>query len=239
MTEAEWLTELDPEKLYLALRNEKNTFRNGKGWVSVRRFPVSDRKFRLYCCACCERVLDLIPQHEVRALLAVAERWAEGDATEEEVREAMEVARRIRAEITLVQQSYLDMAAAQLSALAVTGIFLTEGLGVAFAASVAKKGWGWRQVRDLVDLLHDVVGNPFRPVAFARPRLVPLVVSLAQAAYDERVPPKCQLDPIRLSILADALEDAGCTDNAILGHLRSPRPHVRGCWAVDLCLGLS
>ena len=43
----------------------------------------------------------------------------------------------------------------------------------------------------------------------------------------------------RLPLLADALEDAGCTDADLLGHLRSPGPHVRGCWAVDLVLGKS
>ena len=36
---------------------------------------------------------------------------------------------------------------------------------------------------------------------------------------------------------ADALEEAGCSDEAILGHLRSAGSHVRGCWAVDLVLG--
>jgi hypothetical protein len=41
----------------------------------------------------------------------------------------------------------------------------------------------------------------------------------------------------RLPILADALEDAGCTERAILDHLRGPGPHVRGCWALDLVLG--
>jgi hypothetical protein len=35
-------------------------------------------------------------------------------------------------------------------------------------------------------------------------------------------------------ILADALEDAGCTDEAILAHCRGPGPHVQGCWLVDL-----
>jgi hypothetical protein len=25
----------------------------------------------------------------------------------------------------------------------------------------------------------------------------------------------------------------------MLGHLRGPGPHVRGCWVVDLCLGKS
>src|SRR5262249_8200240 len=43
----------------------------------------------------------------------------------------------------------------------------------------------------------------------------------------------------RLAILADALEEAGCTDADVLGHLRGPGPHVRGCWTVDLCLGKS
>jgi hypothetical protein len=54
---------------------------------------------------------------------------------------------------------------------------------------------------------------------------------------DERVLPAGHLDNDRLAILADALEDAGCTDQAILGHLRGPGHHVRGCWAVDALLG--
>jgi hypothetical protein len=44
-------------------------------------------------------------------------------------------------------------------------------------------------------------------------------------------------DPQRLAVLADALEEAGCNDAEILTHLRSPGPHVRGCWALDLILG--
>jgi hypothetical protein len=53
---------------------------------------------------------------------------------------------------------------------------------------------------------------------------------LARAIYDERA-----FD--RLPILADALEEAGCTDADILSHCRGPGPHVRGCWVVDLILG--
>ncbi len=37
-----------------------------------------------------------------------------------------------------------------------------------------------------------------------------------------------------LPILADALEDAGCAEAALLDHLRSPGPHGRGCWVLDL-----
>jgi hypothetical protein len=40
-----------------------------------------------------------------------------------------------------------------------------------------------------------------------------------------------------LPILADALQEAGCTNSDILQHCHSPRPHVRGCWVVDLLLG--
>jgi hypothetical protein len=37
--------------------------------------------------------------------------------------------------------------------------------------------------------------------------------------------------------LTDALEEAGCTTQELLDHLRSPGPHVRGCFALDLVLG--
>ena len=41
-----------------------------------------------------------------------------------------------------------------------------------------------------------------------------------------------------MPILADALQDAGCEDAAILDHCRDANGvHVRGCWVVDLVLG--
>ena len=65
------------------------------------------------------------------------------------------------------------------------------------------------------------------------------MVRLAQAAYDQRHMPGGTLDDGRLAVLADALEEAGCTDAGVLNHLRGPGPHVRGCWVIDLCLGKS
>jgi hypothetical protein len=88
-------------------------------------------------------------------------------------------------------------------------------------------------------LARDIFGNPFHPAAVAPAWLTPTVVSLAQAAYEERTPPRGELDPQRLAVLSDSLEEAGCGDTSILDHLRGSGPHVRGCWAVDLCLGLS
>jgi hypothetical protein len=77
--------------------------------------------------------------------------------------------------------------------------------------------------------------EPFRPVALDPAWLKPNVASLAQAD-EERLLPSGALDVARLAVLADALEEAGCADDAILSHLRSPDPHVRGCWALDLIL---
>jgi hypothetical protein len=40
-----------------------------------------------------------------------------------------------------------------------------------------------------------------------------------------------------LPVLADALEEAGCDDRALLDHCRSGGEHVRGCWVIDWLLG--
>jgi hypothetical protein len=89
-------------------------------------------------------------------------------------------------------------------------------------------------------LLRDVVGNPFRRVALQPAWLAAndgAALGMARAIYAERALPGGTLDESRLGILADALEDAGCGDADVLGHLRAPGPHTRGCWVVDLLLG--
>jgi hypothetical protein len=81
--------------------------------------------------------------------------------------------------------------------------------------------------------LREIFGNPFRPVAVEPSWLRwqdGTVVRIARAIYDERA-----FD--RLPILADALEEAGCTNTDILSHCRQSGGHVRGCWVVDLLLG--
>jgi hypothetical protein len=56
-----------------------------------------------------------------------------------------------------------------------------------------------------------------------------LILSLARQIYDER----CWDE---MPVLADALEDAGCTDQAILSHCRNAGQHTRGCWLLDALL---
>jgi hypothetical protein len=82
-------------------------------------------------------------------------------------------------------------------------------------------------------------GNPFRPATRSPACLTPQVVALVHASYEHRDLPSGTLDPARLAVLADALEEAGCDNPDILKHLRGPGPHVRGCWVLDLLLGKS
>ena len=93
------------------------------------------------------------------------------------------------------------------------------------------------QVFRMISLLREILGNPFRTVTVDPAWLTPTVRSLAEAAYDERRLPSGELDLARLAVLSDALEEGGCTSGNILSHLRSPDPHVRGCWALDLVMG--
>jgi hypothetical protein len=90
-------------------------------------------------------------------------------------------------------------------------------------------------------LLHDIFGPlPFRPVVRDLALLTwhdGTIPKLAQAIYDDRALPSGHLDHHRLAVLADALEDAGCSDQDMLAHCRGPGPHVRGCWVIDLLLG--
>lgn len=89
---------------------------------------------------------------------------------------------------------------------------------------------GHRQ--DLGNLIKDIFGNPFHPVAFSPHWFTSSVVDLADAIYNERT-----FD--RMPYLGDALMDAGCDSDEMIQHCRGSGPHVRGCWVVDLILGKS
>jgi hypothetical protein len=72
----------------------------------------------------------------------------------------------------------------------------------------------------------EIFGNPFRQQSNDLAWLAlngGTVLRLAEAIYSDRAFE-------RLPVLADALEDAGCTNAELLGHLRGPGPHCRGCW---------
>lgn len=96
---------------------------------------------------------------------------------------------------------------------------------------------GYSQLREGVhaeiarqaDMLRDVLGNPFRPVAANPAWLTPTARSMAEAVYEQHA-----FD--RTPVLADNLEETGCDDAAMLAHCRMAGAHVRGCWVLDLVL---
>jgi hypothetical protein len=196
--------------------------------LQLLRDKASARKLRLFAVACCRRVSQLAGLPEI----AVAERAADGRATEDELAEARAESAR-GYEQSMGQFSYVPPPAyvfAFGAALAAASSSTTEAAeGAAQAATFA----GDSEPPAQAALVRDIFGNPFRPAPAAAPGWLhwneDTVAKLAQAIYEERA-------FYRLPVLADALEEAGCTDPTIIAHCRQPGEHVRGCWVLDLIL---
>jgi hypothetical protein len=191
MTEQEWLACTDALRML--------DFLQGK---------ASDRKLRLFAVACCRPNLQCMIESRRRKAADVAERYADGLATEEEL-----------------QAAHSDL----------NPIWGESEAFVAWASDSPVRAENicrlQRQKRvNHAALLREVFANPFRPVAVEPAWRTLGVVVIARAIYDESA-------FVRLPGLADALERAGCQDADILAHCRWPGPHVRGCWAVDALLG--
>jgi hypothetical protein len=229
MTEAEWLASDDPD--------------------AIAKFPfdgVGDRKLRLFACACCRRVWQHMTDECCRRAVELAEEYADGRATAEVLSSAHNDA--LLAEYAAQDVAYnagrgtdsAESFAAE-AAYHASGhrAFIDEGAAAAASAAgwddslrSAKPGWGIER-RIQAHYLRDIFGNPFRPVIANPSWLTSTVTALARGIYADRA-----FD--RLPILADALQDAGCDHHDILAHCRDTQlTHVRGCWVVDLVLGLS
>ena len=212
MDEAEWLACDEPAEMLELLRD---------------RGQLSERKARLFAVLCCRRVWDALYDIEQRAA-AVAERYLEGLAGETERAAAFEEIRR-----TAMSVYGQDGSPVALDLLDREGRFAAEAVLLLLpeppsAALLEKRIW--------CSLLREIVGNPYRPITLDLAWRTTAVLALAQAAYEERRLPTGTLDADQLAILADALEEAGCTAAAILNHCRANSVHVRGCWVVDLLL---
>jgi hypothetical protein len=197
---------------------------------------TSDRKLRLFGCACLRRVWHLLFEKQSRAVVEFAERFADGLVSTEEaltvVREARRAARRLPSEATETVRAYVAAVTISLSTPPYWGS-TQAAWWVAQCGSVQPD----EEKEGQALILQDIAGGPFRPVSLDPAWRNSTVVSLAQAAYDNRFLPAGTLDTARLAVLADALEDAGCDNADILSHLRGPGPHVLGCWVVDLLTG--
>jgi hypothetical protein len=259
MTEQEWLTSEDPVAML-----DYVTCRAGNVPLARPEHLPSDRKLRLFACACCRQERPL--RTAVLRAVVLAERFADGGWDRDEAAAA------------------LDMSDPEYR------LCWTLANGLAPDAALTALDKYVRSRASQAALLRDVVGNPFRQTCLCGagaphddcPRAArlrtPAVLSLALAAYEERrgrcdwcggsgkgvgkrvvrrdpgpndvsYSPcmKCDgdgslggtLDAFRLALVADALEESGCTDVALLAHLRSPGPHYRGMRSLDLILGKS
>lgn len=226
MTEAEWLFCTDPMPML--------KFVQGK---------TSDRKLRLFACACCQRIWPLLTDDSRRAV-EVAEWFADDQISKQELQTAFSRAAGAvhtkRGNTAYVSTSGAiggpATAAYAAAFVGVGGYGAADGAAACAAkAAAASGGDEITEKARQADLLRDIVG----PLPFCPIEISPLwrqwnenwVLKMADNLYVERT------FALWMPVLADALEQAGCTNYDILNHCRQPGPHVRGCWVVDLLLG--
>jgi hypothetical protein len=230
MNEAGWLACPRPEPLLSFLRR-----------ASGGRSTASDRKLRLFAVACCRRIWHRITEQPCRDAVDVAERYSDGLATAEELRISHYAARNFfQGAVYCPFSGQVDPAAALAAACAsdelanCAGTIENAALAVGNQFPYAERDPAWASERAAQsDLLRDVLGNPFRTVAWDPSWSTGkgwLAVRLAREIYDAR-----RFE--NLPLLAEALAAAGCGTEDSLAHCRQPGPHVRGCWVVDLLLG--
>jgi hypothetical protein len=228
-------------------------------------YSPSERKLRLFAVACCRRIWHLLVAevehwHKDEATfwqrcqeaVLLAERFADGNATEQQLAGVTAYPRpalydadaaMFAAEFP-IDAAVVAAEAAEAAAREAEGRMYAQHFPDGYTTSAENAALVEEEEREYervlaaekksqCDLLHCVFGNPSQPLIPLNPFLLtPAIVGLAQTIYEQRLFE-------RTRELADALEEAGCTDAELHAHLRSPVPHIRGCYAVDAVLGKS
>jgi hypothetical protein len=213
-------------------------FLRGRG---VARSKGGRRKLRLLACGCCRRLWPLLGE-PARHSVEAAERLADSLAVTPK-------------RVIWKEETHWDYNrwAAQKAARAAARSKAAEAARLALSwasgalardprtpGAVDQQRWAESEAYQCA-LLRDLFGNPFCPTPNIDPAWLAwnhgTVRRLAEAACQERLLPQGTLDPGRLAVLADGLEESGCAETELLGHLRGPGPHVLGCWCVDAILG--
>jgi hypothetical protein len=247
MTEAEWLAAEHTHSMIESLDAHFRELDGSDGDQDPVVWWVS-RKLRLWTVACCRSIEHLITDPRSRAGLDTLERYVDGECARGALLESARSAG-VATWPSGASRTEAEQNAAKATSIAVddiTGAFdsplfasdyvieavisaaLGSDTGDSLSLAVVVRA---EETRAQADLLREVFGNPFRPVALDPAWLTSDVRALAHAIYAERA-----FD--RMPILADAFQEAGCENEDVLAHCRSATaPHVRGCWVIDLLLG--
>lgn len=186
---------------------------------------ASPRKVRLLACACVAEMLPhapLLPAVTGPALEEVLA-FADGQTTKaamKRVRERVAAARNTTPSHRTTIDDFVCYAIEYAS---------SEKLyrkAIRYSAQVLQTWVRGYDVRVQAAFARCMFGSPFRPAAIDPVWRSSTVLALAAGVYEERA-----FD--RLPILADALEEAGCSDADVLGHCRGGGPHAPGCWVLD------
>ena len=240
MTELEWLECKLVEPMLELLRLKRGLIYSG----NVGQHPRGRRRIRLFGVAQARRVSRLVTNPHLLELLTVAESFADGVGKIAELRQLKQLAaiagiEFVSDDLEWVREKLQHDAGWQARLAEHAFYVLAERHAFSSCclynnAAVALEGENYRiENAHQSNLLRDIFGNPFQPVSFSPEWRTSDVVSIAQTMYDSR-------DFTPISILADALQDAGCEQEDILAHCRDANgTHVRGCWVVDLVLGKS
>jgi hypothetical protein len=209
MTESDWLSCYYDEDV--------------RQWLQLSRI-TSPRKIRLFCCGLVRRDIAWLRPPWGQRALETAERFADGKASRSELAAAQKSAlKQIMGGAlpeTTEEERNISRATKAATGAAIPDAWLAAATFVMLPE--------YRAGEELY--LRDVVGNPFRKVKIDPAWSSQTVLAIARGIYEER-------SFSQIAVLADALEEAGCADAAILEHCRNAGPHIRGCWVVDLLLG--
>jgi len=234
MSEKRWLDGLEPEPML--------DFLDGR---------ITDRKLRLLVCAACRFVWNKLVDARSKSAVVVAELFADDDASNDELEHAFKEACNAFGDLGMAGGDISSAAAAVHNACWYGDDFLvTAKRSLACAAHVAvyqaardvdsgrmSHAPNWetlvqkREKGKMARLVREIFGNPFKSVS-VETFLTPAVIGLARTIYEERAFQ-------RLPEIAALLEANGFNGKMFIEHCRDPRPHYRGCWAVDLVLGKS
>lgn len=217
MTEAEWLAETDARFL-----------------LESPGARPSERQRRLFAVACCRHKWKHLTDERARRAVERVEAFADGgtrgdlDFAAQLAGAAFLAARAAQGGRGVQTRLAAAVLAASQSPLNLWGV-VTNTAGQPVGSRRAVEHDTAEQLR----FARDILGNPFHRIEFDPAWRTSDALALARGIYDERA-----FD--RTPILADALQDVGCDADNLLSHFRDPHAtHVRGCWALDLVLGLA